>query len=202
MANMRYRFIDEEELKRKKRIRSILSWLIDIILVILLAYVIIMYGVERTTIVGDAMNETLYNGDKIIVNKMLYRFRDPKRFDIVVFRKTGKEHNYYSVRRIVGLPGETVWIKDGRIYINDEILDEPIPVELCANGGLAEEPYQLDANEYFVLGDNRNNSEDSRYANVGAVMKKEIVGKAWIRLHPFDFVHLIHKEYSQTSDDD
>lgn len=187
-----YRYMDDETKQKKKRVRSIIIFVIEIILCILLAYCIIAFGVEKTTMVGDSMSTTLKDGDKIIVNKMVYRFTDPKRFDIIVFKQSGKEHGYYTIKRIVGLPGETVQIKDGLVYINDSEIEEKIPVDLCINGGMAEETVTLDENEYFVLGDNRNNSEDSRFANVGNVISDDIIGKAWIRLNPFNFVNLIN----------
>ena len=127
-------------------------------------------------------------------NKMVYRFTSPKRFDIIVFKNSGKENNYYTIRRVIGLPGETVQIQDGKVYIDGNELEEEIVVEKMASGGLAKEPLTLEANEYFVLGDNRNGSEDSRFGNVGNITKDSIVGKAWLRLNPFNFVHMLNKE--------
>ncbi len=197
-----YRYLDDDTKLKKKRVHSIILWIIEIIFVILLAYVIIAFGVEKITMVGDSMNTTLADGDKIIVNKMFYRFTDPKRFDTIVFKQTGKEHGYYSIKRIVGLPGETIQITDGIVYINGKEIEEKVPVDLSANGGMAEETITLDENEYFVLGDNRNNSEDSRFANVGNVIKDDIIGKAWIRLHPFNFVNLINTKTKADTQED
>lgn len=190
----KYRYLDDATKLKNKKIRSIILWIIEILFVIFLAYVIIAFGVEKITMVGESMNTTLIDGDKIIVNKMVYRFTDPKRFDIIVFKQSGKEHGYYTIKRIVGLPGETVQIMDGLVYINGEELEEKVQVDLCANGGMAEEKITLDENEYFVLGDNRNNSEDSRFANVGNIIEDDIIGEAWIRLHPLNFVNLINKK--------
>ena len=126
--------------------------------------------------------------NSIIINKFSYRFSEPKRFDVVVFKQDGNEHSYYNIKRIIGLPGETVQIKDGDVYINDELLKEAAGVEKMANYGLTEEKLTLEENEYFVLGDNRNNSEDSRFASIGNIRRSEIIGKAFIRLKPFNFV--------------
>ncbi len=189
---------DKEQMTQQQLVREIVVWIVEIILVVLLAYFITAFGVEKTTMVGSSMEGTLKNGDKLIINKMVYRFTTPKRFDIIVFKNTGKEHSYYTVRRIVGLPGETIQIKNGKIYINGEILQEEINVEKISNGGLAKEEIVLEENEYFVLGDNRNSSEDSRFGNVGNITKDMIVGKAWVRLNPFNFIHMLNKVDTET----
>jgi len=171
-----------------KIIREIFLWALQIAAVILLAYFIVNYTVEKTNMVGVSMEETLYDGDPIIINKFSYRFRDPKRFEIIVFKQSGKEHSYYNIKRIVGLPGETIQIKDSKIYINGEAIEEPMNVEPMINYGLAEEEITLEENEYFVLGDKRNDSEDSRFASIGTIRREEIIGKAFLRLSPFNFV--------------
>lgn len=188
---MDYGYLGEKPKSRKKKIQEMVLFIIEIILVIAAAYFIIAYGVERTTMIGESMEPTLSDQNKIIINKMAYRFTGPKRFDVVVFKSEGKEHSYYSIKRVIGLPGETLQILNGQIYINDELLEEKLEVPNIVNEGLAVEPVTLDDNEYFVLGDNRNNSEDSRFANVGNVTEEEIAGKAWIRLKPFNFVNLL-----------
>lgn len=184
---------DEKEPKAKKIIKECIIWFVEIIFVIALAYLIIAYGVERTIVLGDSMNLTLKDREKIIINKMVYRYSDPERFDVIVFRQSGKEHSYYNIKRIIGLPGETVQIIDGMVYIDSTILEEKITVEPMVNGGLADEEILLEENEYFVLGDNRNNSEDSRFANIGTILRTDIIGKAWIRIKPFDFISQINE---------
>ncbi len=187
-----YYEMEEREEARKKLIREIVIWVVEILAVILLSYVIVAFGMVKTSMVGESMSPTLADSESIIVNKLSYRFKSPKRFDVIVFKQNGNEHSYYNIKRVVGLPGETIQIKDGAIYINGELLEEEYNVELMNNGGLAKEPITLDAGEYFVLGDNRNGSEDSRYANVGPIIKEDIVGKAWIRVNPFQFVSKIN----------
>lgn len=133
------------------------------------------------------MEPTLYNGDNLIVDKISYRFRDPERFDIIVFPFQYKEKTYY-IKRIIGLPGETVQIDDkGNIYIDGEVLTEGYGREVIRPEavGLAREPILLGEDEYFVMGDNRNNSSDSRTEIVGNIKRKDIIGRAWLRLWPF-----------------
>ena len=158
----------------------------------MLSYLIVAFGLVRISMIGDSMQPTLQDGNSIIVNKMSFRFAKPKRNDVIVFKQNGDEHSYYNIKRVIGLPGETIQIKDGFIYINGEKLNEEYEFDLISNGGLANEELKLDAKEYFVLGDNRNASEDSRYANIGVVIKKDIVGRAWIRVKPFDFISKIN----------
>lgn len=181
----------EQESKRPAIIKiliEILIWAVQIAGVIFLAYFIIYYCIEKTSVIGNSMEKTLFAGDQIIINKMAYRFSEPKRFDVIVFKQSGKEHSFYNIKRIIGLPGETVQIIDGVIYINGEVLEDIVDVEEMVNYGLTAEEIILEENEYFVLGDNRNNSEDSRFASIGNITRDEIIGKASLRLSPFNFV--------------
>ncbi|MCI8410004.1 MAG: signal peptidase I [Lachnospiraceae bacterium] len=163
--------------------------LIEVIVAIVLGYLITSHGLEKTEISGNSMSPILQDGDNILVNKMSYKLFSPSRNDVIVFRQEGQEHNFYSVKRVVGLPGETVQIMDGILYINDKPFEETNKVDKMITAGVAEEKITLEKGEYFVLGDNRNQSEDSRYSSVGMITKKQIVGKAWIRLKPsFDFI--------------
>lgn len=192
---------DFERENKKNTISKILIevfiWVAEIAAVIFLAYFIIYYCIEKTTVIGSSMEPTLYANDSIIINKFAYRFSDPKRFDVIVFKQSGKEHSFYNIKRIIGLPGETILIKDGQIYINGEILEEIINIEEMVNYGLAAEEITLEENEYFVLGDNRNNSEDSRFASIGNITRDEIIGKAALRLSPFNFISKLNLKETQ-----
>ena len=190
-------FNDNYESRRRKKLifRGVII-LLEIGLAILLAYGICAFGVEKTTMIGDSMEGILTDGDKVIINKFAYRFSKPKRFDVICFQQNGKEHSYYNIKRVIGLPGETIQIKHGSVYVNGEEMEEVIDVEALVNGGLANEEITLDDNEYFVLGDNRNNSEDSRFANIGNIVADDIVGKVWIRLEPFNFINELRGETS------
>lgn len=185
--------LDDKREARKRLIYKILVWILEIGLMILLAYLLVTYGLERVSMAGQSMKETIQDKDKILINKLSYRFSNPKRFDVIVYKQQGKEHSYYTVRRVIGLPGETIQIKDGCVYIDGEKIEEKIEVEEMENGGLALEEITLDDDEYFVLGDNRNASEDSRFANVGNIYREDIIGKAWIRLNGFTFINSIKK---------
>lgn len=190
---MKYDFDrDSKRKKRKKLYIRIVIWLIEIVAVVALAYAIINVAFEKTSMLGESMDITLQDEDKIIINKIAYMFRNPKRYDIIVFKQSGNEHSYYNIKRVIGLPGEEVQIIDGVVYINGEALEEPMVVDEIRISGLADEKFTLDEDEFFVLGDNRNNSEDSRFANIGNVVKDDIIGKAWIRIKPFDFVNKIN----------
>ena len=180
--------------KYKKYIKSLILWIVEIVLVILAAYLIIEYAVEKTTMMGISMNTTLNDGDKIIINKVTYLKKDPKRYDVIVFNQSKNGHGYYNIKRVIGLPGETIEIINGYVYINGEQLEEEIVVEPMNIAGLAKEELILQENEFFVLGDNRNSSEDSRFANIGIVVKSDIIGKAWLRLSPFSIIDKINKQ--------
>ncbi len=176
----------------KKVIISLLIWFIEIAAVITLAYYITHYALEKTLMSGQSMESTLKNQDNILINKFAYVFSEPKRFDVIVFKQSDKEHSYLNVKRVIGLPGETVRIIDGKVYIDGSILKEAVVTEDITNAGLAEEEIKLDENEFFVLGDNRNNSEDSRFANIGNIVTGDIIGKAWIRENGFAFINKLN----------
>ena len=153
--------------------------------VIGLTFFVITFVAQRTQVNGESMYPALHDKDNLIVDKFSYHFCDPKRYDIVVFPYHYKDRTYY-IKRVIGLPGETVQIKDGCVYIDGQRLDEHFSEEKIQNAALASEPIVLVKDEYFVLGDNRNASEDSRFSDVGKVKRKEIIGRAWIRIWPLN----------------
>jgi len=181
--------------KYKKFLKALVLWIVEIALVILAAYLIIEYAVEKTTMMGVSMNTTLNDGDKIIINKLPYLRSEPKRYDVIVFSQSKSGHGYHNIKRVIGLPGETVEITNGAVYINGKILEEDMEeLEAMRVAGLADKPIVLGENEFFVLGDNRNYSEDSRFANIGIVVKSDIIGKAWLRLTPFSIIDKINRK--------
>lgn len=176
-------------------LKEILSTGIYILVVLFATYLLITYVIQRTEVNGASMEPTLHNADNLFVDKISYRFKDPERFDVIVFPFHYQEETFY-IKRIIGLPGETVQIDEsGTIYIDGEVLPESFGKEVIQADkiGLAAEPIHLGEDEYFVLGDNRNDSFDSRYAQVGNISKDEIIGRAWLRIWPFsDFGFVKH----------
>ena len=183
--------IQERREKRKKSakvFREIIGWIVYILVVICATYLIVTYVGQRTKVSGPSMEATLQDGDNLIVDKISYRFREPERFEIIVFPYQYAEDTYY-IKRIIGLPGETVQIIDGCVYIDNELLEEDIYGKEVIDEtkyGIAEEPIVLGANEYFVMGDNRNHSSDSRDPSVGVLTGDKLIGRAWIRVYPFE----------------
>jgi len=176
--------------KKKSIVREALSWIFYFVLLCCAAYLMVNYVGERTEVRGDSMYPALNDGDQLIVDLISYRFTDPKRFDIVVFPFQYQEDTYY-IKRIIGLPGETVQIADGVIYINGKVLEDPYGNEEIRNAGLASAEITLGDQEYFVLGDNRNNSTDSREPSVGNISRDQILGKAILRIWPFESFGLL-----------
>lgn len=191
---MKYDFNLEDHSKKYKHLLiQIVITLIEIAIVVFAAYAITHYGLEKMSVSGDYMNPTLKDGDEVLVNKMSYIISSIKRNDVVVIKQEGSGHSYYSVARVMGLPGETVKIEDGYLYINGKQLEEKYNFPVMENGGLALEDIILDEDEYFVLCDNRNEGEDSRNANTGNILKKNIVGKAWLRTNSLAVISSINK---------
>lgn len=169
-----------------KILKEILGTSLYLLVVLAAAFLIITYVGQRTEVSGSSMESTLHDKDNLIVDKISYRFHAPERFDIIVFPFQYEKNTFY-IKRIIGLPGETVQIDgQGNIYINGEILEENYGKERILYPGRANEVIQLADDEYFVLGDNRNNSSDSRDPSVGNIKRQNITGRAWLRIFPFN----------------
>lgn len=190
----RYDSYDSGEERESSILRELGGWILYILIIIGLTYLIITFVGQRTRVSGSSMETTLHNGDNLIVDKLSYRFRDPKRYDIIVFPYKYEENTYY-IKRIIGMPGETLQIKDGYVYIDGEQLTSDIyGNELIEDPQTAEDPVTLGEDEYFVMGDNRNHSMDSRDPSVGALKKSDLMGRAWVRIYPFNNVGVIRHE--------
>lgn len=167
-----------------KILKEILSTSVYLLVVLLITYLIVNFVGQRTEVVGSSMESTLSDGDNLIVDKITYRFKEPERYDIIVFPFQYAKNTYY-IKRIIGMPGETIRIdSDGVIYINDKELTEFYGKEVIDDPGIARNDITLGKDEYFVMGDNRNNSTDSRDPSVGNIRKKDILGRAWLRIWP------------------
>lgn len=163
------------------------------------AFFMICFVGQRTVVEGSSMEPTLADGDNLIVDKLSYRFGKPERFDIIVFPYEEGEETYF-IKRVIGLPGETVQIDEaGTIFINGEKLRESYGKEVIENSGMAAEGILLGADEYFVLGDNRNDSMDSRDGRVGTIKEADIVGRAWMRIYPWGEMGIVAPD--QTKDE-
>ena len=185
--------MEYQEEKPKSIMKEMMSWIFYIAVVVGLTYLIITYVGVRTRVSGESMMPTLKSGDQLIVDKLSYHFKEPKRYEVIVFPYKYEENTYF-IKRIIGLPGETVQIKDGYVYIDGEMLDEKFGAEVMQEAGIASEPITLGEEEYFVLGDNRNHSSDSRVPNVGVLKREDLMGRAWVRIWPLNSLGVILHE--------
>ncbi len=183
---------EQEERSQKENVWEILRTFMILGTVILLCFLFREFVLQRTVVMGESMEDTLQDGDNLLVDKISYRFSDPERFDVIVFpfeEEDGTTERY--IKRIIGLPGETISIEDGKIIIDGKVLEESYGLETIKEAGFAKTPVTMAPNEYFVLGDNRNHSKDSRDLDrwgtptVGLVKRENIIGKVWIRIFPF-----------------
>lgn len=182
--------------KEKKKVnvpivKEVVAWTLECVIVLVIAFVFVYFIGLRTSVLGQSMAPTLENRQEIMINRFIYLLSDPKPGDIVVFLPNGNEKSHYYVKRVIGIPGDTVQIKEGEVYVNGELFEDEDAFAPILDAELAAEPVKLEEDEYFVLGDNRNNSEDSRYANIGNVKKEYIIGKAWFIISPYDSMGFI-----------
>ncbi|MBR3307023.1 MAG: signal peptidase I [Lachnospiraceae bacterium] len=181
-SNKGLTFYTKERKIDRKLLGEISSWVFSAVLMAGIAFVFVyLFGI-RTSVIGVSMEPTLQNGQEILIDRFVYLLSQPKRGDVVVFLPNGNGNSHYYVKRIVGTPGDTVLIRDGLIYINGDIYDDAGLFDRIEDGGIAAGGIHLDEEEYFVLGDNRNDSEDSRSSNIGIVRKDFIIGRAWFHM--------------------
>ena len=175
----------QEEIPAGRRLRnSIIELCIYIAIIVICVAFVPKYVLQRTIVDGKSMMNTLKHGENLLVEKVSYHFTYPGRFDVIVFYPHGRESSDYYIKRVIGLPGETVQIKGEDIYINDEKIEENFGKDPIVDPGIAEKPIKLGDDEFFVLGDNRTVSEDSRYEEVGPVKRENIEGRAILRIYP------------------
>ena len=178
-----YSFSQYTETNRGRDIAmGVVKWCGQIAIVILLAFLTIQFGVQTLTVRGESLEAAYSDGDGVLVNKFIYKISDPKRYDMAAFQ-TGSEEGHYSIKRVVGVPGDSIIIEDGVLKINGEALDEFPAFSDISYAGLAAEEIILGEKEYFVMGDNCNNSEDSRVASVGNIERDNMIGKVQFKLY-------------------
>ncbi len=183
-------YYQNENRQEQKRFLKVIGWGVDIVAVITLAFFAVVILGTKLTVSGRSMEPLLKSGDVVLLDKLWYNFSEPKRMDVIAFTDPEDESRIY-IKRVVGLPGERLQIKEGILYIDGKELKLSEKGETIKTAGLAEEELELEAGEYFVLGDNTDTSEDSRFSNVGNVHASRIEGRIWIRVSPFEDFGLI-----------
>ncbi len=175
--------------RRKKKVnlsalQGVMLLIGEVILAFLIGCMVVWFFGYTLSNVGESMEPTLKSGDRVLINRLVYQVKSPSYGDLIVFKPNGNPNAHYYIKRVVGKPGDTVTIQSGRVFVNGELLNETVQTESMQDAGLAEDGVKLGEDEYFVLGDNRNNSEDSRSANIGNIKKEDILGKAWFVVTP------------------
>ena len=164
---------------KTEKVKTAIEWGTEIIVVCILAWMLVSFFGQRVSNAGDSMSPVLKNGDVVLINRIVYDARKPKRGEIIAFRPNGNENAHYCIMRVVGLPGETVQIKYGKVYIDGKVQKKNVYTSDLDFAGIAEKKLTLGETEYFVLGDNSAGSDDSRLADIGNVKREDIGGKVW-----------------------
>ena len=175
-----------EEKLEDRQVRRTLNWIFQILVALVFGILVGISLFQSVTMQENSMEPTLQVGERFFVNRALYKVSSPKQDDIIVYKTSGSDDAALHIGRVIGLPGETVQISNGNILINGEVYDENHDFPEISNAGVASSGISLESGEYFILGDNRNNSEDSRYGDIGNINKKYIVGKVWFIISPKD----------------
>ena len=168
--------------RRKKKIgsfviREIISYILGIAIAVFLGLALSYFWGMSTKVIGDSMNPTLYNGQTIYIDRFQYMLSNPKAGDVIVFLPHGNKNEHYYVKRVIAVGGDTVKIQDGICYVNGE--KSPYVIDEISEAGIAWNDLVVETASYFCIGDNPDNSEDSRSANIGLIKDADIFGKAW-----------------------
>ncbi len=169
-------------------IQILVNWIVDIVVVVAFACYLVYAVGSRVEVSGSSMSPVLSSGDVVLINRIVYDLGTPARYDIAVFEK---ENSSYNMKRIIGLPGETVQIRNNLVYIDGKPLDTDDILGQATIAGIAEYPIELGEDEYFLLGDNRESSEDSRFAGIGTIKREQLTGKVWFKFQPIEEFGLI-----------
>ncbi len=174
-------FYKKEKRITNEKLAMFMSWLFMVFLGTLLAYFFVYTLGIKTTVIGSSMEPSLYNGQVVFLNRVVYNLIAPKRGDVVAFLPNGNANAHLSVKRVVGVPGDRIEIKDGILYLNNEPQNDMFD-DMISDPGIAADEIVLSDDEFFLMGDNCNSSEDSRAASLGSVNRKHITGKAWFHM--------------------
>lgn len=180
--DLNFRGKRKKRAKRRNKAAAVFLWILEILIVCMTAVLLVAALGQRVSTAGDSMSPVLKNGDVVLINHFIYNFKDPARGDIIAFRQD--ENGHYILKRVVGLPGETVQISEGQVLIDGEAPEKGIYVSDIGYAGEAQEPVELGEDEFFVLGDNQEASDDSRLPSIGNIKKDDIFGKAWFIVSP------------------
>ncbi|MGN0402690.1 MAG: signal peptidase I [Acetatifactor sp.] len=172
-------FYRKKEKISSATVHEILSWIFGITAAVFVAAVLNFTMGMTTKVVGVSMEPTLYNGQKVFINRFIYLLSKPKAGDVIVFLPNGNEKAHYYVKRVVAVPGDHLMIQDGTLFVNG--LESEWVSKYITDAGIAANDITLGSGDYFCIGDNPGNSEDSRSANIGAVKESDIIGKVWFR---------------------
>ena len=175
--------------RRRKRInmpllKEIGIWAGEILITMAIAIVLVYFFGYRTNVVEQSMMPTMVEGESVLVNRFTYKLTQPKANDVIAFFPNGNEKSHLYIKRVIAVPGDVVQIRGGSVYVNGQLFEEVIEVDSIEDAELAADEILVGEDEFFVLGDNRNNSEDSRYPGIGNIKKEHIVGKVWFALSP------------------
>ena len=171
---------------------GVLSWLKELAIAVVIVWFVITFVAQNNRVIGTSMQPTVYANDMVIVNKFIYRFTSPARGDVIVFPSVENGEKVFLIKRVIGLPGDVVDLREGKVYVNDkELVEKKRAVETTPVSGQITFPVTVPENCYFVLGDNRIVSKDSRYRSIGMIPRSRIVGKASLRVWPFKNIGFI-----------
>ena len=174
-----------------RHVKGFFSWIFEILLVVVLTATFVYFFCVVVTVLGPSMEPTLENRERVLMERFIYLFTPPSANDLIVFSYGRTQNSQYFIKRVIAVPGDTVQIVNGKVLVNGEPFEERGDFPLIESAMIAQEPVKVGEDEFFVLGDNRNNSEDSRFAGVGNVKREDIRGRVWFRISPlrrFGFV--------------
>jgi signal peptidase I len=185
--------VEELDMFEQLNIDELKKFIKDIFVIVMSVFLISSFVAQPTTVEGNSMLPTLYDADQLIIEKLSLRFTPFERYDIIVFPYNNDRSKYY-IKRIIGLPGEVINIKNGKIFVNDLELNEPIQLDIIKDLGTQDYPITIPEKTFFVMGDNRNHSRDSRYVDVGLIKEEDVIGKGFFRIYPFSNVGFLEIE--------